>query len=147
MGPGTLRVYCSLFVRHDDLDPTQATDQFGLQPTKVYVKGQPCFPGGKMLAKSSAWILSTQSVVRSRSLNRHLAYITKLLKPKAEALSLYREKGYAVSVGCYVLACENAIVRISLPNLRRLAALKLETWFDLYLDGTADQEGEAGEES
>jgi len=123
----------------ESLDPHLITDHLGMQPTSVCIKGQPWIPEGKLSAKTGGWIFSTDKVVYSRSLNRHLSHLTKLLSPKVKSLSEFKENGYKISVGCYLLTTDNVVVTISQANLCRLAALGLELWFDLYPGGDADQ--------
>jgi hypothetical protein len=82
--PYTRKTYVTFRLVGDKLDPDQITRIMRIFPTIAYAKGKK-YPAGKrtgeLIGKTGVWCLSTDSIVASDTLQRHLAYILGVLIP------------------------------------------------------------------
>jgi hypothetical protein len=104
------KVFASLGLVGDRLQPQHVTDILGISPTKSWRKGELFRPGPRspeIVARTGAWWLSTEGLVASPDLDEHLAYLVALILPKgdgdrlARLQGLMREESAAAHVGCF----------------------------------------------
>lgn len=108
---GTRKVYVSLRVMGDDLDPKQITRILKIAPTLTYAKGEAFRAGGdrERIGRTGLWLFSTDGIVASDDLHDHLAYILGVLIPgrqEARPLAqlhalLAHQKGLRADLACF----------------------------------------------
>lgn len=136
----TLRIYPGA------LDPDEVTRQLGLDPsTTQQARDARVVNHLRHAARPSGWFLSTDGVITSRDVRRHLDLLLDKLMPARSALSRLQAAGAKTDVSCYwVSASGHGGPTISPPQAEKLVALCLDCWFDVYSIGTdARKQGEA----
>ena len=137
------RTYGTLCIYHDDLDPEAVSSELGLLPTEAQVKGVSPRPGSRPPARVGAWFLSSQRMLASRDVRRHIDWLLELLEPRADALKRLQKAGCKTVVSCYwQSAFGHGGPMLTAANMLRMANLGLEIWFDIYWldDGAVEQE-------
>ena len=77
-----MEAYATLRFAGDKLEPREISDVLGVVPTRAYRKGERYFAGprtGGLTGRTGIWLLSTDNVVTGCDLDRHLAYLVKLI--------------------------------------------------------------------
>lgn len=121
----------------DDLDPEEISRQLGIEPSHSHRKGEPHIGrSGYDYEKpwsTGVWLVSSEDVVKSLDLRRHLDWVIGLVRDKADVLAAYRQRGFATDVLCYWVGGWILGIgpTISPDQMRALAALGLE----LIVDG------------
>jgi len=79
--PETFRAFATFRVVGDKLVPDEVTEILKTRPTAAYAKGE-TYKGGKSdrtyVGKTGVWFLSTDTIVKSDSLDDHLKYLLRL---------------------------------------------------------------------
>jgi hypothetical protein len=128
----TLRVY------PESLDPGELTARLGLEPTCWQRKGEASKPGGRV-ASLHGWFLSSEGVLPSRDVGRHLDWLLAQLLPRAEALLALQGEGCRLDVFCFwVSASGHGGPTVRPDQMAALARLNLELGFDVYFGGEGD---------
>src|ERR1700677_4910672 len=87
--PNCARTYATFRLLGEALDPDAATRALDLEPSLALAKGQE-MPAGRIgtarRQRTGVWSLSTDNVVRSTSLERHLLHLLDALEPAGAAL-------------------------------------------------------------
>jgi hypothetical protein len=129
--PTCKAIYASLLIYHEDLDPEHISRRLSLTPSAAFVKGHSI--GTTESAPRGGWFLSTKGVVTSKDARRHVDWLLDRLEGRESELAVLRERGYEMSISCYWLSVEgHGGPTLSPPQMRRLSALELEIWFDMY---------------
>jgi hypothetical protein len=125
--------FASLRIAHEALDPDDISNQLGLAPTWSLRKGEARGESG-VPAPTGVWGLSTEGVIESRDLRRHLDSILDALDGKDGILENLRDKGYKMDIWCLWVSTpySGGGPTISPHNMARLANLGLELVFDFY---------------
>lgn len=139
----TLRIYS------EEITPLQVTELLGVAPTSSVTKGQriptKVFDEFR-LGKVNGWFLSSEGVVQSKDLRRHLDWLLDRLDGSAEGMrKLQQRQGVRMCVYCIWWSKYGG----GGPNLwpeqmRRLADLNLECCFDFQHYGV--EQGENSEQ-
>jgi hypothetical protein len=109
---GTRRIYASLRVRGDSLDPEQVTRTLRVFPTIAYAKGMKYQAGertGELVGRTGVWLLSTKDIVASDNLTIHLLFLMGVLLPTPKDTSpfihvralLARHKDWRADISCF----------------------------------------------
>jgi hypothetical protein len=109
---GTRRVFASLRVHGDSLDPEQVTRALCVFPTIAYAKGARYSGGkrtGELVGRTGVWLLSTETIVASDIPSDHLQFLIGLLVPSAKVLApltrlralLAKHKDCRADVACF----------------------------------------------
>jgi hypothetical protein len=78
----TVKAYAILRFAGDELEPSEMSDILGVRATRAYRKGEKYFAGaraGMINGRTGIWLFSTEEVVNSSDLGRHISYLLKLI--------------------------------------------------------------------
>lgn len=129
------RTVAILRIYSEEVTPAQVTELLGVAPTSSVTKGQPIptnTPDEFRLGKVNGWFLSSESVIQSKDLRRHIDWLLDQLNGSAEGLKLLQQRqGVRMCVYCIWWSRYGG----GGPNLwpkqmRRLAEFDLECCFD-----------------
>jgi hypothetical protein len=85
-------------------------------------------------AQINGWFLTSKFAVVSRDTRRHLDWLLDHLAGREDALKLLQSEGCRMDICCFwASASGHGGPTLSPHQLKRLAALDLEIWFDVYL--------------
>jgi hypothetical protein len=106
---GTVKAYATLRFAGDSLEPREISDVLGIEPTRSYRKGERYFAGprtGELTGRTGIWRFSTDGMVDGSDLERHLAYLVRLIfegEPgRSAALSqLLARRALKAHVSCF----------------------------------------------
>src|SRR6516162_2842882 len=76
------RAFATLRFYGDRLDPERSSDIIKILPTKAWRKGESYFAGphaGQLTGRTGTWFVTTEAYVQSPDLERHLAFLDRLL--------------------------------------------------------------------
>jgi hypothetical protein len=105
----TVRTYAILRFAGDELEPSEISDILGVGATRAYCKGEEYFAGpraGMVKGHTGIWLLSTDELVNSSDLERHISYLLKLIfadggdRP-ARLHQLMANRGLKAHVSCF----------------------------------------------
>ncbi len=77
-----MKAYATLRFAGDKLEPREISEILGFGPTRAYRKGERYFAGrraGELTGRTGIWLLTTEDVVQSPDLDRHLSYLVNLI--------------------------------------------------------------------
>ena len=134
------RTHATLRVHAGDLDPDEVTRALGVEPDRVQRRGEPADRRGLRRVLLNGWFLSTKGKVESRDVRRHVDWLLDRLGDDAPAkLEHVRAAGARADVACdWVSATGSGGPILSPAQLRRLADLGLEVWFDVAFGGVEE---------
>jgi hypothetical protein len=122
--------YATLCVYPGALDPDEVSQRLRISPSTVQREGE---PRGSSIVKLNGWFLCSREHVASRDARRHIDWVLDRVEPAAADLEELRESGARVDLSCYWLSSSgHGGPTVSPPQSRRLAALRLDCWFDVY---------------
>jgi hypothetical protein len=134
--PSCLKTRAMMRICNDDLDPERITCVLGIKPSGTQVKGRPHTrrSGVTSTPTIGGWFLSSEGVINSRDVRRHVDWILGVLAGKEEALRrLQQEEGTWMDIFCYWLSAEgHGGPSLSPAIMRRLGQLELAIGFDIY---------------
>ena len=133
-----------LRIMSDALDPDAITETLGIQPTMTQRAGDPRPSRPDRVYKSSGWWISTEGLLTSLDARDHLDWIlAKLVGCDASFERLHSER-YLIDV-CVRWDSKSGEggPTISPVQMKRLAELQIELWFDVYLDEEDEEQGDA----
>lgn len=133
------KTHATLLIYPIRTDPDAITRRLGIEPTSWQRKGGPMAgsrPRPPRIAEVDLWSLSTKGRFESRDSRRHVDWILDQLEGKAAELRSLQEEGARIAVNCYWLSRSGHGGPIISPGqMRRLGALNIELWFDVYFVG------------
>ncbi len=130
--------YATLRIYSGDKDPDEVSRVLGLEPTSLQRRGGIRNPHDHrpVRIKLNGWFLCSQGEVASRDSRRHLDWILERIGPLQDALGHLRDDGSQLRVSCYWLSSSGHGGPVLSPEqMRKLADLGLECWFDVYFLG------------
>jgi Domain of unknown function (DUF4279) len=133
--PTCAKTYATFRIYHTDLNPDQITSLLEIQPTGTQVNGRPMTNSIGIIKTPSigGWFLSTEGLLDSKDVRRHVDWILDKLASRERILKLLQAEGNRLDVFCYWLSAEGHGGPILSPaTLRRLGELDLEIGFDIY---------------
>jgi hypothetical protein len=134
--PTCARTYATLLIYPGDLDPTVVTERLGIEPSSRQRRGEAVRrddgrPG--WVAPLNGWFLTTRGRLDSRDSRRHVGWLLDRVEPKAEAVRSLRQAGCRMTVSCFWLSQGgHGGPTVPVDQMRRLADLGIELWFDFY---------------
>ncbi|WP_435018133.1 DUF4279 domain-containing protein [Tundrisphaera sp. TA3] len=127
--------YATLRIYPGEIDPATVTDRLGIEPTGWQRRGEMDRGSGRItrVTPINGWFLGSKGRVESRDSRRHIDWILDRVEPKAAAIRSLQEEGCRMDVSCFWTS-QSGHGGPSLPptQMRRLADLNLELWFDFY---------------
>jgi hypothetical protein len=142
--PNCARTHAAFRLLGSDLDPAAVTQALGLEPCFALAKRQE-IPAGRVgmgrRQRTGVWSLSTEAVVASTSLERHLIHLLNTLDPAAAALhAVLTAENISADFFCYWLsATGHGGPEVSPETLSRIGALNASLGIDFY--GPLDEAG------
>ena len=131
------RTYATLLIYPVRTDPATITERLGITPSSWQRKGGPIagHPASR-IAEVDLWCLSTKGRVESKDSRRHIDWLLDQIELLAAELRALREEGARIAVSCFWLSLSgHGGPTISPGQMRRLGALNIELWFDVYFAG------------
>lgn len=146
--PTCQTTYATLRIYHLLLNTDRVTRELGLQPTRTQESGQLLSPWEKqpLFARIGGWFLSTEGVVDSRDVRRHVDWLLDQIEPHGEALKKLQAEGCQIDIFCYWCSAQgHGGPMLSPESMIRLGTLGLEIGFDIYLplEKADPQDGQA----
>jgi hypothetical protein len=127
--------YASLLIYPVRTDPAAITGRLGIEPSMWQRKAGPKV-GSSWPAEVDLWSFSTKNRVESRDSRRHIDWLLDTIEGKAAELRSLQMEGAWIVVSCYWLSLSgHGGPSISPGQMRRLGALNIELWFDVYFVG------------
>jgi hypothetical protein len=130
---GTCKATSASFrVIHRDLNPADVTLLLGMQPTWAYKRGD-SRGERETSAPRGIWGFSTEDMVVSRDLRRHLDMLVDQLYDKVEQLNELRSRGYQLDVFCdWIRSGGTGGPTLSPRNMAGLSRLGLKIGFEFW---------------
>jgi Domain of unknown function (DUF4279) len=137
----TVKAYAILRFAGDELEPSEISDILGIGATRAYRKGEKYFAGpraGMITGRTGIWLFSTEEVIDTSDLDRHISYLFKLIFKDDPDRSgrlhrLIADRGLKAQVSCFwhgkAGAHAPAIPAFAIDGFKRLPA-GIETDFD-----------------
>jgi hypothetical protein len=143
--PTCERTYGTLCILGGDMDPHEVTSLLGIQPSKSQIAGESRVSrSSPIVYKLSGWFLSTDEHVNSKDSRDHIDWILNNLVGKDKAIAEIHQRGWDACLSFYWASLSgHGGPTLSPPQMRRLADLSLEIWFDCYFLND-DETGESG---
>jgi hypothetical protein len=138
--------YATLRIYPERLDPVEVTARLGISPSSWQRRGEIRNPGSKRQVPASihGWFLTSEGVVESRDIRRHLDWLIAQVGPKAGVLSALQSEGCRTDVSCNWLSRSgHGGPTVTPVQMGELARLGLELWFDVYFMRGEDVEADA----
>lgn len=132
--PTCEQTYGTLCILGADMDPHEITSLLGIQPSESQIAGQSrASRSGPIVHKLSGWFLSTKEHVNSKDSRDHIDWILNHLVGKDNAITEIHQRGWDACLSIYWVSLSgHGGPTLSPPQMRRLADLGLEIWFDCY---------------
>lgn len=131
--------YVTLRVYHRSADPKHVGEMLELVPTETQLAGDEYLHRQASRTKRyeiSGWFLESKPFVQSFDCEKHLNWLVDQLTGKGPALDELRQAGWWMDISCYWDSqYGHGGPTFSPELLKRLAALGVEVWFDVYFNG------------
>jgi len=144
---GCERAVAALRIYAPDLDPAAVTERLEIFPTSSQRRGQVI--GRRKPAPIGGWFLSSEGIVVSTDLRRHLDWVLDRIAPRADALrAIGSEPGVIMRISCVWWASEaggeglawsGGGFQLMPRQMRIMADLDLVCDFGLAFYGPADE--------
>lgn len=123
----TLRIYS------DTMSPEEISSFLRMQPSDSTFKGEVVGEKTKKVRKHNGWFLTSDGSVDSKDVRRHIDFLADKIAHLTSDLAELKNKGCLIDLSCF-WSSENGQGGPTLsPNqLKKLAELELEIWFDIY---------------
>jgi hypothetical protein len=116
----------------DDITHEQLSDQLGLQPFRIYVKGQPKKPGISALSKKNRWLIRGTDDVHV-PFEEQMELLLDILEPKIDVISKLSDKySCEFSLGLYLdVNVNESVPSVHLSKRYARVAAQLNAEFDV----------------
>ena len=143
--PTCERTYATLHIYPERLDPAEVTARLGIEPSEWQRRGEARKPGSRP-ARLHGWFLTSQGAIDSRDVRKHLDWLLAQIVPQTDAFLSLQAEGCRMDVSCYwVSHSGHGGPSVRPGQMRDLARLNLELWFDVYFLGSGrDDEADRG---
>jgi hypothetical protein len=123
----TLRIFS------DEMSLDFVSQAFGMNPTRVYLKGQPKGPRSPhVINKESVWLIKSPLPDNSE-LADHIAHLLVLLEDRASAIQSIRSRITSMDIFCmYSSDNGQGSAVLDAKLIQRLAKQDIDVVFDLY---------------
>jgi hypothetical protein len=133
------RTYATLLIYPVRTDTEAITQRLGIEPSSWQRRGGPVASSLRRpprVAEIDGWFLTTRGLIESRDSRRHIDWLLDQIEGKAVELRSLLDEGSRICITCYWSAAScGGGPRISPEQMRRLGALNIELWFDIYFHG------------
>ena len=130
--------FVTLRVFSDAQPPDFVSNFLKLTPSRVQVKGEEL--GKKSICTSNGWFLSSEGAVNSKDARRHIDYLLDLVLPVKDKIDELQKSSAKIDITCYWLSKScNGGPTLSKKQLRNLADLGVDFWFDFYCSDELDE--------
>ncbi|MEK7951772.1 DUF4279 domain-containing protein [Luteolibacter soli] len=131
-----------LRIMSETLDPDAVTGVMGVQPTETQRAGDPRPTKPDRTYKKSGWWISSSGVLTSLDAREHLDWILSKLDGCDAAFEKLHAEGHLIDLCVrWDSRWGHGGPTISPVQMRRLAELQIELWFDVYFDGADEEKG------
>jgi hypothetical protein len=138
--PTCERTYATLRIYPGQLDPAEVTARLKIEPSDYQRRGQTRKTGTRP-ATPHGWFLTSEGAVDSRDVRKHLDWLLARVGPREVAIRALQEEGCRMDVSCFwVSRSGHGGPSVRPAQMRELARLNLELWFDVYLGSGQDAE-------
>jgi hypothetical protein len=139
--PTCEKTYVTIRLYHNSADPSEVSAALGLEPTDIQRVGESYERRGiSRVYRLSGWFLCSNTQVESYDSAKHLDWLLQRLQPRQAALEGLRSQGWRMDIAClWDSHAGHGGPTLSADILRRLAALGVELWFDVYFFGAYDR--------
>lgn len=123
----TLRIYS------DTIIPEEITNTLQVQPSEFVTKGEVYAINSKKVREINGWFLTSEGFVDSKDCRRHFDFLADKILPIKNELKALQNKDCEIDISCF-WSSENGQSgpTLSPKQLKKLAELELEIWFDVY---------------
>jgi hypothetical protein len=133
------RTYATLLIYPVRTDPEAITQRLGIEPSSWQRRGGPMANSLRRpppVAEIDGWFLTTKGLIESKDSRRHIDWLLDQIEGKAEELRSLLSEESRICINCYwaTASCGGGPT-ISPEQMRRLGALNIELWFDVYFHG------------
>lgn len=123
--------YVTLRIFYDAQPPEFLSDFLKLTPSRTQVKGEELSKRSRYT--SNGWFLSSAEAVDSRDARRHIDYLLDQILPVKDKIEEIQKGSAQVDITCFwVSKTCNGGPTLSKQQLRKLADLGVDFWFDFY---------------
>ncbi len=130
------RTYATLLACPVNTDPETITERLGIEPSMWQRKGASIADRSSQIAEFDGWFLTTKGRLDSRDSRRHIDWLLDQIEGKAAEVRSLQAEGCRMIVSCYWAAAScGGGPMIPAEQMRRLGALDIELWFDIYFFG------------
>lgn len=128
-----LKTYSVLRILSRHLTPGEITGILQLKPDRVFAKGER-FGMHPRRRKFTGWFYSTEGLVLSRDTRVHVEFLLGSIGNKRDELEQLVELGCKLDAMNYWLAREQMSPLIDPEQVRRLAEMRIDAWWDVHVD-------------
>ena len=122
--------YTTLLIYPGKNHPDKITELLEIEPSNISIKGE-----GKRGRKQNGWFLTTQDEIESKDCRRHIDWLLDIIEPKSKLLLQLQSEGVRIEFTCFwVSVSGNGGPTLSPPQMKRLAILNIEIWWDVYFE-------------
>ncbi len=134
--------YATLRILSEAVDPDVMSARLGIAASRAHRRGDR--GSGRAIHGLNGWFLTTEEIVQSRDVRRHIDWLLERMDPLRAALASLRAEGCRADIFCFwVSASGHGGPGLMPGSMRRLADLELEVWFDVYFRGSDEPADEA----
>lgn len=118
----------------DDGNPNAITDNLGVKPSRMQVKGET--RKGKVKNWPTAWFLETSEQVRSNDARRHIDWLLEQVQDNSDYIKQLQDSGCEVHIFCFwESAYGHGGPMLDHDIVKRIADLGIGIYFDIYFAG------------
>ncbi|WP_407659544.1 DUF4279 domain-containing protein [Massilia endophytica] len=129
--PTCEQTYAVLRIFSDSIDPGAITELLGIQASSCFEKGE-SQDGRGTKRRAHGWFLSSEDAVDSRDTRRHVDWIVSRIGEKSVQLAQLQLGGAEIDISCLWLSKGQGGPILSPPQIRELARLNVDIWWDVY---------------
>ena len=123
----TLRIYS------DDLSPEEISKSLKTEPSESVTKGDVYGIKTKKIRKHNGWFLTSEGSIESKDCRRHFDFLADKIISFKPYLKELQNKGCKIDISCFWSSEQGqGGPTLSPIQLKKLAELELEIWFDIY---------------
>ncbi len=123
------RTYVTLCFYHEELDPGSITKLFLIEPTWTCEKNEQ----KKRKIKKNGWFFSTQDLIESRDVNRHLRFLFDTFKNKEAEFDSLKDDGWTTRTSCFwVSTGRDGGPILDYRTMKRISMFKSDIHFDIW---------------
>jgi hypothetical protein len=133
--PTCQRTYATLRIYPQRYGPEEVSARLGLEPSKWQRRGEAAVPGSRP-APVHGWFLSSDGMVASLDVRRHLDWLLSRIGSRGDAIRALQAEGCDMDIFClWVSASGHGGPSVRPAQMGELARLNLELGFDVFLGG------------